>query len=188
MLNELKKIIGESNNLDIESARQIVKSINEFLFTNYTDIGLYYNLGWVEKLKLESPAKLFNEGKWTYSTFVKWVNDCQALLGEGQFALAGHYYYYWLGMTNAAGVKIANTAAVNATLTHPRSKAIVEILKGFVATGALSTTTTWMEESGEFLDGECVMTTGSWWFVKTDNRWRKDLWEWYITKSSIFSP
>ena len=143
---------------------------------NYTDIGLYYNLGWVEKLKLESPAKLFNEGKWTYSTFVKWVNDCQALLGEGQFALAGHYYYYWLGMTNAAGVKIANTAAVNATLTHPRSKAIVEILKGFVATGALSTTTTWMEESGEFLDGECVMTTGSWWFVKTDNRWRKDLW------------
>ena len=37
--NELKKIIGESNNLDIESARKIVKSINEFLFTKYPDIG-----------------------------------------------------------------------------------------------------------------------------------------------------
>ena len=43
--NELKKIIGESNNLDIESARKIVKSINEFLFTKYPDIGFTEALG-----------------------------------------------------------------------------------------------------------------------------------------------
>lgn len=43
--NELKKIIGESNNLDIKSARQIVKSINDFLFTNYPDIGFTEALG-----------------------------------------------------------------------------------------------------------------------------------------------
>ncbi len=143
---------------------------------NYTDLGLYYNLGWVEKLKLESPAKLFNEGKWTYSTFINWVNSCQALLDEGQYTLAGHYYYYWLGMSNAAGVKIANTAAVSASLTHPRSKAVAEMLKGFVASGALATSSTWMEESGEFFDSKAVMTTGSWWFLKTDNRWRTDMW------------
>ena len=42
---ELRKIIGESNDLSIEKAREIVKSINEFLYTNYQGIGFTEALG-----------------------------------------------------------------------------------------------------------------------------------------------
>lgn len=41
---ELKKIIGDSSSLSIERAREVVKSINEFLYTNYPDIGTTWEL------------------------------------------------------------------------------------------------------------------------------------------------
>lgn len=43
--DEIKKIVGDSTNLSIEKAREIVKSINEFLYTKYPDIGDTYALG-----------------------------------------------------------------------------------------------------------------------------------------------
>ena len=42
---ELKNIIGDSSNLSIEKARKVVKTINEFLYTNYKDIGFTEALG-----------------------------------------------------------------------------------------------------------------------------------------------
>ena len=38
------------------------------------DFGLYYNLALLEKLGVENPAKMFNEGRWTYTNFAAWVN------------------------------------------------------------------------------------------------------------------
>ena len=142
---------------------------------SYADLGLYYNVAWVERLKVDSPAKLFNEGNWTYSGFVSWANQVQALLGEGEVALAGKLYYYWLGMTNTTGVKIADTTSVKVTLDSPRQKAAVDTLQSLVATGALATTSSWMEAEGEFFEKKCVMTAGWWWFVKASNRWTSDL-------------
>lgn len=43
--NELKNIVGESENLTIEKAREVVKEINEFLYTNYPEIGFTEALG-----------------------------------------------------------------------------------------------------------------------------------------------
>jgi len=37
--NELKRIVGDSVELSIEKAREIVQSLNEFLYTRYPDIG-----------------------------------------------------------------------------------------------------------------------------------------------------
>ena len=144
--------------------------------TNYADYGLYYNLSWVEKLKVESPAKIFNEGNWTYSKFVEWCEQVQALLGEGQYALAGSLYYHWLGMSNAAGIKVADTTSVKVTLDSPRQFKAAEVLKTLYAEGVLSGENSWSESSGLFYEGKAVMTSGVWWFVKADNRWTTDLW------------
>ena len=146
---------------------------------NYVDLGLYYNLAWVEKLKVESPAKIFNEGNWTYSEFEKWATNVQALLGAGEYAIGGRYYYHWVGLTNAAGIKIADPAAIKVTLKHPREVAAAELLSRLYAKGALGSGTafdTWMETTGAFFDKTCVMTSGAWWFMKGDNRWTSDMW------------
>ena len=146
---------------------------------NYVDLGLFYNLAWVEKLKVESPAKIFNEGNWTYSEFEKWCNNVQALLGEGECALGGRMYYHWVGLSNAAGIKIADPAAIKVTLKHPREVAAAELLSRLYASGALGSGTafdTWMEDRGAFFDKLCVMTSGAWWFMKASNRWTVDMW------------
>ena len=146
---------------------------------NYVDLGLYYNLAWVEKLKVEDPAKMFNEGRWTYSEFEKWANGVQALLGEGQYAIGGRYYYHWVGLTNAAGIKIADPAAIKVTLKHAREVAAAELLSRLYVSGALGSGAafdTWMETQGAFFDVKCVMTSGAWWFMKGDNRWTADMW------------
>ena len=59
----------------------------------YVDLGLYYNYGWIKELGVESPAKMFNEGRWTYTNFVEWVQDTQEKLGENEYVLGGHPYY-----------------------------------------------------------------------------------------------
>lgn len=43
--SEIKKIVGDSTDLSIGKAREIVKSINEFLYTKYPDIGVTNTLG-----------------------------------------------------------------------------------------------------------------------------------------------
>lgn len=43
--SEIKKNVGDSTELNIEKAREIVKSINEFLYTNYQGIGYTKALG-----------------------------------------------------------------------------------------------------------------------------------------------
>lgn len=43
--SEIKAIIGESDNLSVSDARKVVRSINDFLYTNYPGIGTTYELG-----------------------------------------------------------------------------------------------------------------------------------------------
>ena len=143
---------------------------------NYVDIGLFYNYGWVKKLNVKSPAEIFNEGNWTYSAFKQWANDVQALLGAGEFALAGHPYYYWLGMTNAAGVKILDVQAVKNNILSVRPKQAAIALRELVVAGSFDRAYTWAESSGAFVEGKAVMTSGCWWFIRDSGRWPANLW------------
>ena len=43
--SEIKAAIGEADNLSISEARKVVKSINDFLYTNYPGIGTTLELG-----------------------------------------------------------------------------------------------------------------------------------------------
>ncbi|HKM29888.1 MAG TPA: Ig-like domain-containing protein [Bacilli bacterium] len=143
---------------------------------NYVDIGLFYNYGWVKKLNVKSPAEIFNEGNWTYSAFTKWANDVQALLGAGEYALAGHPYYYWLGMTNAAGVKVLDVQAVKNNVYSPRPKEAAATLAALATAGSFDKAYTWAESSGSFTEGKAVMTSGCYWFIRDAGRWAADMW------------
>ena len=143
----------------------------------YVELGLYYNMGWVEKLGVKDPATMFNAGEWNYTGFKNWCLEVQALLNSeaGEYAIGGHSYYYWFGMTNAAGVKVADPLSLQVNLDSQRSKDASALMYQLVSSGAVDTAQTWAEADGGFIAGTTVMTTGSLWFVRNPSRWKDDM-------------
>ena len=148
----------------------------------FVDLGLYYNYGWLKELGVENPAKMFNEGKWTYSNFKQWVLDTQAKLGENEYVLGGAPYYYWYGMTNAAGQVIANTESAKVYITTPKSIAATTLIWNLVEQGAVNTNITWAESNDVANSfwrndgGGTLMTSGYLWFVRNSGRWTETMW------------
>jgi hypothetical protein len=137
--------------------------------------GIFYNVAFVERLGLESPAKLFNDGDWTYTGFTNWVTEADALLEEGQSVLSGVPYLYWQGMINAGGVKLADTLTLSMNFKHPYAVSAANILKNLFALGW--GTNEWDAGATSFNEGNSIMQCGSLWFVRTDNRWPATLWD-----------
>jgi len=146
------------------------------LNSTYADTGLYYNVGMLEKYKIESPAKLFNEDRWNYDQFLEWVLSAQALLPEGYFVLSGSAEIYWTGMSNASGVKLANTATLELNFLHQYSQDAVDVLRQAVLGGAMDTAGGYDQSVESFQSGKALIQTASLWFVKADNRFPADLW------------
>jgi len=141
----------------------------------YVDLGLYYNVAWLEKLGVEDPAKMFNEGNWNYTNFKNWCLEVQALLAGNQYAIGGHPYYYWLGLTNAAGVKVADNVNNTINIDSDRSKDAAKLIQELVSLKAVDTNETWAESDGGFIEGTTLMTTGKMWFANNSSRWKSDM-------------
>ena len=144
----------------------------------YVSLGLFYNYGWLKKLGVKDPAKMFNDGEWTYTGFTNWVTETQAILGENEHVLQGSPYYYWFGMTNAAGIQVvdANLATIN--IDDEKSKEASNVIYNLVEKGCVLTPQTWAESSDSeysFHKGKTLMTTGDIWFVRNSGRWTKDM-------------
>ena len=141
---------------------------------SYDKLGLYYNYGLLKKLGLDDPATLFNEGKWTYSEFEKWVHEAQTKMGDGKFALGGHPYSYYTGLTNAAGVNIISTIGEVSIYTF-RSKNAMTMMQKLVNEGCVSTTITWgnekTESGNDFFDEGVLMTTGYMKLINNSQGW-----------------
>ena len=129
------------------------------------DLGLYYNCGLLKELGLDDPATLFNEGKWNYTGFEEWVRKAQTKIGEGKYALSGHPYYYLCGMTNASGVKLADTIAMGTNVNSVETKNAMMLLQKLAKDGCISGNVTWNEkpttDGVDFFDEGILMTTGS---------------------------
>lgn len=169
MLSYKGKIYGSSVNP--------YKYMKEISMTN----GLFYNYGWLKELGVESPAKLFNEGKWNYTGFTNWVLDVKSKLSENEYVLGGHPYYYYTGMTAAAGEELANVNTLNINIINDRSKYASELIYDLVSKGAVNENVTWAESSdidNSFWrnDGGTLMVPGYEWFVNQNGRWDKDIW------------
>ena len=142
---------------------------------NYIGLGLYYNYGMIKAKGLQDPATLFNEGKWNYTGFAEWVRSTQATLGSDVKVLGGHPYYYYYGMTNAAGVRIADSILCQVNITSSVSRNAMTLLNDLVKDGCVSTALTWGEsktpDGHDFFDEGVLMISGDMWFVRNKDRW-----------------
>ena len=141
----------------------------------HVDSGIFYNVAFVERLGLTSPAKLFNEGKWTYTGFSNWVKEADALLAEDESVLSGRPFIYWQGMVNAGGVKLADTLTLTMNFKHAYAITAANVLKELYGLGW--GTNAWDAGATSFNEGKSLMQGGGLWFVRTDNRWPKTLWD-----------
>lgn len=138
--------------------------------------GIFYNVNLLNSLNIESPAKAFNEGRWTYTDFYNYMKEVQSKLGDGQYALAGEPSKYWVGMVNAGGVKLADTMTLTLNILHQYSADAAAVLRDLFAEGAWDPANDSWEVTTSFNDGQSVFQHGEYWFVKTDNRFKPDMW------------
>ena len=138
-------------------------------------LGLYYNYGMLKRYGLDDPATMFNNGEWNYTGFEKWVREAQAVLGTEKKVLGGHPYYYYYGMTNAAGVKIADSVLCQVNILSSVSRNAMNLLYSLTADGCVSTNFTWGESKttngNDFFDEGVLMISGDLWFVRNKDRW-----------------
>lgn len=132
---------------------------------NRTSItGFLYDYGWLTKLNVEDPAKMFNEGNWTYSNFAKWVNDTQEKLDEDEFVLQASGYVYFGGMSTAAGIKISNANDYSVNLMEYEQLEFTKMMKELIANGCVSSLddiSFYDKPGASFEKGKVLMTTGN---------------------------
>mgnify|MGYP000852385061 CR=1 FL=1 len=145
----------------------------------YVEQGLFYNYRLIKSLGLESPAKLFNENKWTYKDFEEYVKQASTQLKEGQSVLSGEPALYFMGMVNAAGSKLADTNRLEINLDFYKNQyaeLVIDTLRrikvdvGWGDNG-------WDATVDSFNKGDSIFQSGEYWFVGTSNRWSKDMWD-----------
>jgi len=177
-LNENKNYITM-----LETIKRLVEKDNTIKFVSCgTGVWREKIANYAKELGVENPAKMFNEGKWTYTNFKQWVLDTQAKLGENEYVLGGAPYYYWYGMTNAAGQVIANTESSKVNILSSKSKEATSLIWSLVEGGAVNTNITWAESDdvpNSFFrsdGGGTLMTSGYLWFVRNSGRWTDKMW------------
>lgn len=141
---------------------------------------MYYNINLLDELNMEfTPAELFNRGEWTYSKFKEYAIAAQAKLdekGDGYWAVAGNSPYYWVGMANAGGVKLADVTKLDLDLKNPISIAAAETLKAIKTAGAMDEVKQIDGGVVSWNEAKALFCSGDLWFVNTSNRWKEDLW------------
>jgi uncharacterized protein YjdB len=141
----------------------------------YVDQGLFYNLGLIETLKLESPAAIFNRGEWTFSKFKEYALLADSLMSEDQSVFSGKPALYWINMTNAAGVKLLDTNTLTVNFHNQYAKLAAATLREiYLEIGWGTNNVDELVES--FTEGKSIFQSGEYWFIRDPSRWDKDLW------------
>ncbi|MFY9537413.1 MAG: extracellular solute-binding protein [Bacilli bacterium] len=138
--------------------------------------GIFYNVNLLTSLGIESPAIAFNEGRWTYTDFYNYMLEVQSKLGDEQYAITGEPSKYWIGVVNAGGVKLADTITLSVNVLHQYSFQAAEVLRDLYEAGAWDPASDSWEVTTAFSESRAVFQHGEYWFVKTDNRFKPNLW------------
>ncbi len=146
---------------------------------------MYYNIQLLSRLGLEkTPAELFNEGNWTYTTFRDYCLAAQAALdnlpGASQtnkyYAVSGCSPFYWVGMTHAGGARIIDVANRTFEPLSTTAQNAAIMLQSIKAAGAMDPAKQADAGVVSWNNGRALFSSGSLWFVNESTRWKEDLW------------
>lgn len=138
--------------------------------------GLFYNVNMLEELDLDNPAKLFNEGKWTWTKFDEYMREVASVLDEGKSVIAGQPSGLFYGMVSAAGVALVDPTNMRLNFNHPYATQAARLLRDLYAIENMAGTIAWDQNMTSFNEGDSLFAIAEYWFVKTDNRFPADMW------------
>ena len=131
---------------------------------------------------LVEPALMYLDGNWNYDTFKEFVIKAQNALNtinqstENYYVLSGYGAYYWLGLVNAAGVKILDTTQLKANITGEIEATAAQVLQEIYALGAMDPAFQIDGSVATWNAGHSLFNTGNFWFLNASDRWSKTLW------------
>lgn len=141
------------------------------------DLGLYYNYGMIKELGISDPATLFNEDKWNYTGFTKWVKEAKTKLGNKK-VLGGDPFDFYCGLTNACGIRIVDYVFNEYNINSNESKDAMTLMQnlcnlGYVDTRVLNSERP-AKDGNDFFDEGILMVTGHFSYINNKNRWSSD--------------
>ena len=138
---------------------------------------IVYNYGLIEKYGLESPAKMYSENRWTYDDFMNWCSTAYSAMSvdEGMTVLAGQAVIWWIGMANAAGVKLADVAQGKINVYEEVPQVVANLLSECYENGWWGTEA-WDAGATSFNNQTSIMQGAYWWFVGSGDRFTKTYW------------
>jgi len=157
---------------------QRVNAISKVL----VEMGIIYNVNLLKMRGIESPAKLFNEDRWTVSEFVQWVADAQAALQSGEYVIAGQPYYWWQGIIGAASMALCDPVTVSINIipeedgTNTYPKYIALELNKLYTQGYWSPAIGWDNNCADFNQGRAIAQAASYWYINAANRFYPTMW------------
>lgn len=160
------------------SINTIDPSIYNILAYNY-DLWAEINAAFPE---IEEPAKIFNDGQWTYTKFAEYAAQVQTALNslhpeEGYYAVSGWPTYYWVGMVDRSGTPVADTTAKEVNILTDAATKAAETLQTIFAGGAMDSAFSVDQGVTSWNSKKSLFNTGDLWFIgaETHTRWPEDV-------------
>jgi len=183
---EYGKNIMSNMSITAGTYKQRLYSINSNEMNVYNILA--YNVGLLEQIQkydptIKEPAQMYLDGEWNYTKFEEYCIKVQTALnslygesGDAYYCLSGYGSYYWLGLTNAGGVKILDVTQLKAKILGEVQTAAAETMANIYAAGAMDPTFQVDQNVATWNAGHSLFNTGDLWFVNGPNRWNKTLW------------
>ena len=177
LMNTLNKTAGSYKNklYSINTSEPAIYSLMGYNYDLWVLINQYDNT-------IEEPAKMFNDGNWTYTTFVEYSLKVQAALNSmytaeaGYYAVSGWPTYYWVGMVDRNGVGVADVTSLQVHLTGADETAAGEALRQIYAASAFDPAVSVDGGVASFNGGKALFNTGDLWFIGTNqDRWPAEI-------------
>jgi len=166
--------------------KQRLYTINPSEMNVYNILG--YNIGLLEQIQnydstIKEPAQMYLDGEWNYDTFKSYCQKVQTALnslygesGDSYYCLSGYGTYYWLGLVNAAGIKILDVTQLKVNLTGVTETLAATTLQEIYSLGCTDPAFQVDEGVASWNQGHALFNTGDYWFVNNASRWSKTLW------------
>lgn len=181
LMNTLNKTAGSYKNklYSINTGEPAIYNMLGYNYDLWKLINEYDNT-------IEEPAKMFNDGDWTYSTFVEYSKKVQQALDsmypakedgtKEYYAVSGWPTYYWVGMVDRNGVGVADVTSLQVHLTGADETAAGEAIQAIYAAGAFDPTFNVDGAVASFNGGKSLFNTGDLWFIGTNqDRWPAEI-------------